>query len=306
VKRFKLFLICLFTILLTRNGFCESSEVKDELKEKVDSLFILSNGGLEKYRDQAQPAESTLVAMGENAVPYLMEKLTTQDARDMWTLIRIFGKIGKPSVVPLIGRLNSENKDEVKLTIRCLGEIKDHQAVPPLIGLLNNNDYNIRSLSCESLGKIEDSTSFEKLSYCMQDSVEVVRKSAAVALGKMKDPHAIPYLILSLSDPHYSVRMSSANSLVEIGEPAVKPLLSLLNNSTDQILHSAIESLGKLKDKQAVPSLIEKLKDEDWATRAFAVEALREINDPRGIEAVKELKKKETHPFVLSKIEKIQ
>ena len=306
MRRLISFVILLLPFLLAGTGYCENTIAENELKKRVDSLFVLANGGLEKYRDQAQPAESTLVAMGEKAVPYLLEKLTTQDARDMWTLIRVFGKIGKPTVVPLIGRLDSENKDEVKLAIRCLGEVKDNQAVLPLIGLLNNKEYNIRSLSCESLGKIEDSTSFEDLSFCMQDSVEVVRKSSAVALGKIKDARAIPYLMRGLSDPHYSVRMSSANSLVEIGEPTIKPLLSLLNSSSDNPLYLVIEVLGRLKDKQAVLPLVTKLKDRDWATRAFSVEALGAIGDPRGIQAVMELKKKETHPFVLGRIEKIQ
>ena len=134
--------------------------------------------------------------------------------------------------------------------------------------------------------------------------MEVVRKSAAVALGKMKDKRAISYLISGLSDPHFSVRMSSTNSLVQIGEPTIKPLLFLLNHSTDATLHLAIESLGRLKDKKAVPALLEKLKDDDWATRAFAVEALSEIDDQRGILAIKEMKNKETHPFVLNKIDK--
>jgi HEAT repeat protein len=96
--------------------------------------------------------------------------------------------------------------------------------------------------------------------------------------------------------------MSSANSLVSLGEPAVKPLLFLLDHSAPPTLHLAIESLGKLKEKSAVPPLINKLKDQDWATRAFAVEALSEIDEPEGMQAIIELKNRETHPFVLSKI----
>jgi len=91
--------------------------------------------------------------------------------------------------------------------------------------------------------------------------------------------------------------------LLEISEPAVKPLLFLLDHSAPPTLHLAIESLGRLKDKKAVPPLLEKLKDEDWATRAFAVEALVEIGDQRGILAIKKMKKVETHPFVMSKID---
>ncbi len=302
MNRLKSLAICSLVILLAESGFCQIPDAGEELKEKVDSLFILACGGLEKYRDQAQPAESALVEMGKQAVPHLVEKLSTQSAREKWTLIRIFGKIGESAVLPVIGRLDSDDKEEIKLAIRVLGEIKDNQAVEPLLRLISNQDYNVRSHVCESLGKIADSTAFDDVSLRMEDSVEVVRKSAAVALGKIKDNRAIHHLIGGLSDPHFSVRMSSAHSLVQMGEPAVKPLLSLLDHSAPATAHLAIESLGKLEAKEAVPVLLERLKDQDWATRAFTVEALGNMGDQRAVQAIRKMKEEETHPFVLSKI----
>ena len=140
MSKLKPLIIFLFLIFLTGNGYCESLDEEDELRKKVDSLFVLACGGLEKYRDQAQPAESTLVKMREKAVPYLLEKLTTQSAREKWTLIRILGKIGEPATIPVIERLDSEDKDETKLAIRILGDIKDSRAVKPLIRLINRED----------------------------------------------------------------------------------------------------------------------------------------------------------------------
>ncbi|MGB8656212.1 MAG: HEAT repeat domain-containing protein [Candidatus Zixiibacteriota bacterium] len=303
MKELKSLAILVLLIFLSAAAYGEDLAAKDELKEKVDSLFVLANGGLEKYRDLAQPAESTLVSMGENAVRYLVPKMTTQDAREKWTLIRILGKIGKPAVAPLIQRVESADRDEAELSIRILGDIKDTVAVKPLLKLLKKESYNIRSYACESLGKIGDTTAFYDLDLRLTDSVEVVRRSAAVALGKMKETRAVPDLIRGLSDPHYGVRMTSASSLVEIGPPAAKPLLSMLNDSHDIVLYLAIQSLGELKEKQAVAPLIGKLKDQDWATRAFAVEALKQIGDVRGSRAINDLRKKEKHPFVLSKIQ---
>lgn len=304
IIRFSSFVFGLLIILLATTAFCDQP-AEEEMKKKVDSLFVLSCGGLEKYRDQQQPAESTLVEMGERAVPYLLEKLDTQSAREKWTLIRIFGKIGEPAAMPLIGRLGSEDKEVIKLTIRILGDVKDDRAVKPLVGMLDRADYNIRSHACESLGKIADTAAFSEVSLRMEDSVEVVRKSAAVALGKMKDQRAIPYLVGGMSDPHFSVRMTSANSLVQIGEPAVKSFIFLLDHSDEPTLNLAIESLGRMKSEKAVSPLLEKLSADDWSTRAFAVEALGEIGDPRGIQAIRAMREKETHPFVLGRIEQL-
>jgi len=312
MKKLILFVISSFVILFVvsvANLHCASV---DELKEKVDSLFIKAGGGLEKYRDLAEPSKKALIEMGKDAVPYLLDKLSTQDAREMWTLIEILGKIGEPAVVPLIDSLKSKSKDVVKLASRILGDIKDKRAVPPLIELLDKEDFNTRGYACESLGKIGDTTAFTQLSFCLKDSVEVVRKSAAVALGKIKDTRAIPCLIEGLSDPHFSVRMTSASALVETGEPSVKPLIELLNNPqtgrmpTDTIaVYLVIESLGKLKDKRAVNPLLIELESNDWTTRAFVVMALGEIGDKKAIKAIRNLKKIETHPFVLKKIEEI-
>jgi len=316
MKKLILFVISSFVIFCSSGVLVENSIFADELKEKVDSLFIKACGGLEKYRDLAEPSKKALIEMGEEAVPYLLNKLDTRSAREKWTLIDIVGKIGEPAVMPLIEYLKSDNKDEVKLASRILGDIKDKRAVSPLIELLDKEDFNTRGYACESLGKIGDTAAFTHVSSCLKDSVEVVRKSAAVALGKMsamgrsafggKDSRAIPYLIEGLSDPHFSVRMTSAEALVQIGEPSVKPLIELLSLSTDTIaIHLAIESLGKLKEKYTVKPLLKELEDDDWATRAFTVEALGEIGDKKGIKAIKNLKKRETHPFVLKKIEEV-
>jgi HEAT repeat protein len=305
MKKLMGFVISSFVILLVVSVANLHSASADELKERVDSLFIKACGGLEKYRDQAEPSKKALIEMGGEAVPYLLDKLDTQDAREMWTVIEILGKIGEPAVLPLIDSLKSDNKDVVKLSSRILGDIKDKRAVPPLIGLLDKEDFNIRGYACESLGKIQDTSAFTSLSLCLKDSVELVRKNAAVALGRLKDKRAIPYLIQGLSDPHFSVRMTSELALVEMGKPSVKPLIKLLNtDKTDTIVvHLAIESLGKLKNERTTSTLVKKLRSKDWATRAFTVEALGEIGDRKGIIAIKKLRKKETHPFVLSKID---
>lgn len=306
MKKSILFVISSFVIFYSSSGYSENSIFADELKERVDSLFIKACGGLEKYRDLAEPSKEVLIEMGEEAVPYLLDKLSTQSAREKWTLIDILSKMGEPAVMPLIEYLRCDNKDEVKLASRILGDIKDKRAVIPLIELLDKEDFNTRSYACESLGKIGDTTAFTNVSFCLKDSVEVVRKSGAVALGRMKDRRAIPHLVEGLSDPHFSVRMSSAEALVEIGEPSVKPLIELLSLSTDTIaVYLAVESLGKLKDKRATKPLLKKLEDDDWAMRVFAVEALGEIGDKKGIKAIKNLKKRETHPFVSKKIDEV-
>lgn len=283
-------------------ALCATSWSED-LKSKVDELFLKASSGEERYRDLVEPSKKALIKMGQDAVPYLVEKLDTQDAREILTLVEILGKIGEPAVIPLIESLKSENKDKVKTASRILGDIKDKKAVRPLSDLLDNSDYNIRANACASLGKIGDTTVLNDVIFLLNDSVEVVRKSAAVSLGDLNSPRSVDALIKALKDRHFSVRMTASISLVKLGKPAVEPLLKTLKDKDDDTGYLSIECLGKIKDPRAIPFLIEELKSQDWAERGFAVEALTDIGDQKGIGAIRSIEIIESHPFVKRKIE---
>jgi HEAT repeat protein len=274
----------------------------EDVKSKVDELFLKASSGEEKYRDLVEPSKKALIEMGQEAVPYLVEKLDAQDAREILTLIEVLDKIGEPAVFPLIEALKSDNKDRVKTASRILGDIKDKRAVKPLSDLLDNPDYTVRANACASLGKIGDTTVLNEVMFLLNDSVEVVRKSAAVSLGDLNNPGAIDALIRALQDRHFSVRMTAANSLVKLGKPAVGPLLQVLQDKNDDARYLSIESLGKIKDPRAIPLLIDKLESQDWTERGFAVEALSGIGDQKGIDAIRSLETTESHLFVKRKI----
>lgn len=296
MRSFFLYLVSIIFVNLFSLSF------SSDLKSQVDELFIKASSAEEKYRDLVEPSKKALIEMGKDAVPFLVDKLETQDAREILALVDILGKISEPAVLPLIDCLKSENKDKIKTASRILGDIKDKRAVQPLSDLLDNPDFSIRANACSSLGKIGDTTILNNISFMLNDSVEVVRKSAAVSLGDLNNPVAIDFLIKALKDKHFSVRMTASISLVKLGQKAVDPLLKVLTDSVDNTRYLAIESLGKLKDPRAVPYLLEKLRSEDWAERGFAVEALGKIGDKNGIKAIIDLSKTESHPFVKRKI----
>ena len=204
--------------------------------------------------------------------------------------------------MPLIHELESENKEVLRTSARILGKIGDPKAAPDLAKLLDHPDLKIRGAACTSLGQVGDTAFLEVVVSVFSDSVETVRKSAAYALGELKTPGGIPALISAFEDPHYSVRLTAVSSLAEIGELAADTLIVLLDHPDLGVQNLSIEALGKIKCSRAVDPLLSKLDSEYWTTRAFAVEALGEIGDKRGIVAVVNLQEKETHPFVLNRI----
>jgi len=281
------------------------SAFAERVKDEVDSLFIKASSGMVMFVEEAGPAKEKLIQMGDVAVPYLVEKLDTQDAREIHTLVDMLSKIGEPAVLPLIESLKSEDKFRLRATARTLGKIKDRRAVFPLAQLLIHPTHNVRGGACSALGKIGDTTVTQQIIGMLNDSAETVRKSASVALGELKDKRAISPLISALGDPHYSVRMTACRSLSNLGEVVVDTLISLLDDENDFIRNLSLVALGEIQNQRCVNPLMDKLNHPDWSTRANAVEALGEIKDPVGIVAIVKLRKKETHPFVLNRIESV-
>lgn len=316
-KREKTVLLISLAVILqifwgVNQGKSQDKVESDSLKHLVDSLFIISSAGFVKFADLEGPARKQLIEMKEKAVPYLIPKLSNRDARDINTLIELFKGIGDVATTQLVQALQTDDIWQIRTTCRCLGEIKDRRAVPNLIQILNHSDYQVRNYATTALGNTKDTTAFNSIVEILNDSIEVPRKAAAYALGELNDKRGIPYLISALSDKHFSVRMVAMESLVKIGKGAIPSLIQLMDNWSDSdstekpnSYYLAIEALGKIKEPQVLPILLDLLKTPNWMTKGVAVEALGNYNNPKIVVALTNLKKTETHPFVKDRIEKV-
>ena len=308
-------LVCFLSIqmsLRVNRSWSQNFNEADSLKQLVDSLFITSSAGFVKFAELEGPARKQLIEMKEKAVPYLMPKLSNRDARDINTLIELFKGIGDVATTQLVQALQTDDIWQIRTACRCLAEIKDRRAVPNLIQVLNHPDYQIRNYAATALGNTKDTTAFNSIVEILKDSIEVPRKAAAYALGELNDKRVIPYLISALSDKHFSVRMVAMESLVKIGKGAIPSLIQVLDDASDSNFtekpnsyYLAIEALGKIKEPQVLPVLLDLLKSPDWMAKGVAVEALGNYNNPKILVALTNLKKTETHPFVKDKIEKV-
>jgi len=74
---------------------------------------------------------------------------------------------------------------------------------------------------------------------------------------------------------NFRTQSAAKNALLEMGEPAVQPLIEALNSRQASVRWSAASILGELGAKQAIPDLIERLRDDE--IRSGVVEALHHI-----------------------------
>lgn len=96
-----------------------------------------------------------------------------------------------------------------------------------------------------STGKLEDI--IDDLLYGHPET----RKKAAVKLGRIRDPKGIPHLIHTITHDEYSwARISAIQSLTWIADPSVvEPLMAVASNDRDPLVREyAIEAIGNLRD----------------------------------------------------------
>ena len=125
----------------------------------------------------------------------------------------------------------------------ALGNLRDRAHVEPLLDVLKAERSTTRSAAAEALGKIGDPRAVEPLIRLLQrEQLEVY--SVAMALGKFDDPRVIP----TLSD--------------------------MMKHKKTKHRKAATWALGIVRSSDAIPGLIEALRDQDHYVRNAAEQSL--------------------------------
>ncbi|UCC79719.1 MAG: HEAT repeat domain-containing protein [Candidatus Zixiibacteriota bacterium] len=289
-------------LLLSSTALAQSEG--DSLYQVIDSLFKFATTKTIYYQDYVQPSKEALGEIGEPAVPYLVDKMDTQDARTMWALVDIFKIIGTPAVPSIVEAIGAKDNYKRRLAVRALGDMKDTAAVEGLLEYADDPDFRIRSGVLTALGKIGNIRGVEPSLKGLKDDDYLVRTSAAVSLSMLADSSTVDPLLKALSDDYYGVRFKAAEALWNIGRPAVKQVKEALESHSDTTAYYLlIEIAGNLKDKKLIKLLEKILESDDPIARGFAVEALSTIDSKKAAGIFKKKLKEENYPFVLGKIE---
>ncbi|HEV7364684.1 MAG TPA: HEAT repeat domain-containing protein [Gemmatimonadales bacterium] len=115
------------------------------------------------------------------------------------------------------------------------------------------------------------------------DEANAIRRNAAITALERQGPYAVPHLRTMLTRPEVDVVMFALQMLSRIGDPlAVHGVLPLVVHSDPNVAQAAIEALGQLRHREAVPTLLQVLKGDLWLQLA-AIDALGEIGDPAAV-----------------------
>lgn len=202
-----------------------AAEPPDELEARIDSLFVIASSGEVRYRDMNEPAMDSIAALGEAAVPFLVDKFTTKSARERWTIIWILQRIGSPAVPHLVGALDRPDGLVVQRICWALGDIGDSAAVDPLIGVTDHERWQVREQAIEALGKIGSKRADDAVMKGLADTIGQVRKAAVVAAGRLTILEAAPLLVHRLGDDFYGARLAAVDALLKLDTALVLEVL---------------------------------------------------------------------------------
>lgn len=196
-------------------------EPADEpLGSDIETLFMQASASSQKFQYLVQPAQDRIEAMGDSAMPYLVEKLDTESAREQHALIAIIPEIGKLAVPYLEEILRDSIPDKISISLLLLGKIKEETSYEIIekYALDPNPAYRVNAI--KALGDLRNVQAIPIFISGLQDSIVSARRESAIALQKIHSEEAILPLIEATNDDFQEVRYSAEEALVCIGEPA--------------------------------------------------------------------------------------
>ncbi len=197
--------------------------------------------------------------------------------------IRAGRKRLQPSTEALMTMVAEEKlNDEVKLeALISLGKIGDPIALNTLSQAFDSFYEYIEPIT--ALGHFKNSTPVAKLLERLEDPDALYKDEIVRVLGEIGDPMATKALMNNLHDEDRLVRYYAARALYRIGgRDVVQALCSLLNDPDEWIVINVLDILSKLKDPEAIPSLVGQFEtSRDARLKAIIISALSTFAEGR-------------------------
>ena len=260
----------------------EIQPIFDRLTKSTDPLTqIQAAYELGNFQNTPQTSE---------ALEALLQGLSVSDQDVRLTILDCLmgpGFFGPKIVERLIKLLETDQDLEVrKQTVEMLGSIKDERAVDPLIRQLRDSAPEIRHCAMASLANTGDHKALPFLEAVFTSDDWEDRFFAVDAVGMFGNKKSIPHLVKILEDTHPKVRENTAISVGHFNVPAIREkLIQLISDPEEGVKGAAIYTLGEFNCKEAVPHLIDFLRQEKDSAELVlvSIEALAKIKDPQSI-----------------------
>ena len=146
--------------------------------------------------------------------------------------------------------------------------------------VLREGSSTSRELAVRKLAELDTDFTRDFVTEAVSNDDPFARVAAADVLGAWEESDkAASVLKALLSDEVFLVRWQAINSLAETGSPqAVEPLAGVTRDEPSPVLRGeAARSLGKLGRQEAIPHLVEALRDGQASVALAAAESLAQL-----------------------------
>ncbi|MGB5594940.1 MAG: HEAT repeat domain-containing protein [Crocosphaera sp.] len=232
--------------------------------------------------------------------------LETGDFQQRWEVAKLFPKLGKDIIDPLLTVLEDETIEvEYRWFVaRILGQFHDEKVIISLVKLLETTEEEeLLTIIAEALGNMGISAinSLEKLLIDDSSKLLVVK-----ALAQIRHSETILPLLKVVDDPNSNIRAIAIESLGSFHQKQLIPIFSkALNDPASVVRKEAIIALAMQPEFTAEFEIIKQLKpllyDIDLEVSKQAASALGRIKASEAIELLSLVLNKETTPLELKK-----
>jgi len=187
------------------------------------------------------------------------------------------------SVEELRKKLNHPDEAERIYAVHDIMDNNITELLPDLVKkLVTEESIAVKNAIVEALKNMDISSIYEILFELFSSPDAYLRNAAVEIFASSSDKEGVvAFLASKLDHANKEVRKLILDSLVEIGTPsAVMAIRASLYDSSKNVQITAAEYLGKLKDKESLPELIELFKkDSEPMLRVSILHALKEIKE---------------------------
>lgn len=220
-------------------------------------------------------AKDALAQIGAPAAGAVAELLSSDEhalrLRALWLLGRIPCDTSLHAVVSVL----DEPDTDLRLAgLQALGEMRDLRAGPAAARLAQSADAPVRAAALRCLAALGYSGAMETLTEALADVNDEVRVAATEALATLGDDAAIPALLVALQDERENVRDASGRALAMFEDRGRRALVQALGDEEPRMRRAAALGCRFFPARQAVPMLVECLRDPERSVVEATLEAL--------------------------------
>jgi len=177
--------------------------------------------GDEDNAGRRNAAVESLVAMGEQAVPYLIENISHPDDDVRKFIVDIMGELkAEQSLDPLISLLDDPQENIRLAAIEAMGAIGGERAQKVLLDLLSSEDVSHQFSALHSLAAIGRPLPLEAIKPLLDK--RILKRAVYEALGQTRAPESIDILAQGLLDRAKSPKQAAVRAMNKLAQAGLE------------------------------------------------------------------------------------